>query len=639
MTNAVQQFVEEYTAALHEYLSRRDEAALQHVYELGRRALSEGAGVLEMIDRHFKALASILLHQRTAQETASAVMASAELLSESLSPFEMTYHGFQNSIHLLTQLSETLEQRVAERTAELQQMKERYAGIFENAIEGIFLSTPEGRFLAVNPAMAHKFGYQSPQELMASVTDIGRTLYVDPDRRNELIRLMEAQGYVWEFESQVYGKTGTIIWISENARIVRDAHGNRYYQGFVIDITDRKRAEQALLVRARQQAVVAEFGQRALAGNDLTTLMHEAAEYVAQTLGVEFSKLLELLPDRTAFLLRAGVGWRDGLIGQAMVSAGTDSQAGYTLHSGGPVIVNDLPTETRFRGPTLLHEHGVISGMSVIIQTQERPFGVLSAHTATARTFTQDDVNFLQSVANVLAMAMQRKQAEQQLRESREQLHSLSSHLLSVREEERSAIAREIHDEFAQALTGLKMDLSWLAARLPPNQPALFEKARTMATLIDSTVQSVRKIVGKLRPGLLDDLGLVAALEWYAHDFQTRTGMQCKFTSCVPDLHLDRERATAVFRIFQESLTNVARHANASRVTAKLNVVSGDLILEIKDNGRGITDGELANPKSFGLLGMRERAYLLGGEIRILGRPGKGTAITVQIPIEGSQRI
>jgi signal transduction histidine kinase len=137
----------------------------------------------------------------------------------------------------------------------------------------------------------------------------------------------------------------------------------------------------------------------------------------------------------------------------------------------------------------------------------------------------------------------------------------------------------------------------------------------------------------KLRPSLLDDLGILAALEWYAHDFQSRTGVQCKFTARVQDLDLDRERATTVFRIFQESLTNVARHANATRVTAKLNVVGGDVVLEVKDNGRGITERELANPRSFGLLGMRERAYLAGGDVQFKGHHGKGTTISVRIPV------
>ncbi|MBI3780407.1 MAG: PAS domain S-box protein, partial [candidate division NC10 bacterium] len=175
--------------------------------------------------------------------------------------------------------------------------------------------------------------------------------------------------------------------------------------------------EETLNVHARQQAAVAALGQRALARTDLSILMNDAVALVAHTLDVEFCKVLELLPDGTALLLRAGVGWKDGSVGSATVGAGTDSQAGYTLLSNEPVIVEDLRTEPRFSGPPLLRDHGVVSGMSVIIPGADRPFGVLGAHTTRRRTFTTDESHFLQAVANVLATAVERKRAEEALRE------------------------------------------------------------------------------------------------------------------------------------------------------------------------------------------------------------------------------
>ena len=179
----------------------------------------------------------------------------------------------------------------------------------------------------------------------------------------------------------------------------------------------RQRVE-ALKGSARQQTAVAELGQRALAGTDLSTLMNDTVALVAQALNVQFCKVLELLPDGTALLLRAGVGWKDGSVGSATVGAGTDSQAGYTLLHKEPVIVKDLRTETRFIGPPLLHEHGVVSGMSVIIPGQDQPFGVLGAHTTRRRMFTRDDVHFLQATANVLATALERKRAEEELKQT-----------------------------------------------------------------------------------------------------------------------------------------------------------------------------------------------------------------------------
>jgi signal transduction histidine kinase len=181
------------------------------------------------------------------------------------------------------------------------------------------------------------------------------------------------------------------------------------------EITERTQAEAALRVRARQQAAVVELGQRALADTDLSALTNEAVVLVAQTIETEYCCLFELLPDGSALLLRAGVGWQDGRVGHATVEAGTRSQAGYVLLSNEPVIVEDLLTETRFSAPHILLDHGVLSGVSVIIQSRDRPFGVLGAHTRRHRTFTQDDIHFLQAIANVLAMAIERKRFEAQL--------------------------------------------------------------------------------------------------------------------------------------------------------------------------------------------------------------------------------
>jgi PAS domain S-box-containing protein len=175
---------------------------------------------------------------------------------------------------------------------------------------------------------------------------------------------------------------------------------------------ETKRRGEELQARARQQEVAAELGKRALVTTDLQAIMQEGVKLLSQTLGVEYSKVLELLPGGEELLLRAGVGWKDGLVGRATVASGRKSQAGYTLFSGEPVIVEDLRSEARFSGPLLLHEHGVVSGMSVIISSEESPFGVLGVHTREHRTFTEDDANFLQAIANVLAAAVARERAE-----------------------------------------------------------------------------------------------------------------------------------------------------------------------------------------------------------------------------------
>ncbi|HXJ60578.1 MAG TPA: histidine kinase [Verrucomicrobiae bacterium] len=226
----------------------------------------------------------------------------------------------------------------------------------------------------------------------------------------------------------------------------------------------------------------------------------------------------------------------------------------------------------------------------------------------------------------------ERKRAEEQLRHSHEQLRALSMHLQDVREEERMRIAREVHDELGQALTGLKLQLTWLANRLPKRPRRLHDIARLIADRIDTLIQTVRRIATELRPGVLDSAGLLAALEWQAHEFEAQTGIRCRVKSALRETILDQGLNTAFFRIFQETLTNVIRHANATKVEVRLSESMGDFVLEVRDDGRGISEKDIQNTTSTGLLGMRERAVLLRGKVDFHGEPGKGTTVIVRLP-------
>jgi len=218
----------------------------------------------------------------------------------------------------------------------------------------------------------------------------------------------------------------------------------------------------------------------------------------------------------------------------------------------------------------------------------------------------------------------------ERLRESEDKLRRLAAHLISIREEERAHIAREIHDELGQVLTGLKMEVTWLAKRL--KDKALIEKTDSMCELIDSSVQTVRKIATGLRPEMLDDMGLVAAVGWQAKEFQKRTGIRCR-AKLPPETKFDIDISTTMFRIFQEILTNVARHSRATRVDIELALGDAEVSLEVVDNGVGIQDSELHARKSLGLLGMQERALLFGGDVKVSGSPGHGTRVSVAIPL------
>ncbi|HZR47874.1 MAG TPA: PAS domain-containing protein, partial [Candidatus Manganitrophaceae bacterium] len=229
----------------------------------------------------------------------------------------------------------------------------------------------------------------------------------------------------------------------------------------------------------------------------------------------------------------------------------------------------------------------------------------------------------------------ERKLAQEELEKSHTQLRDLSTRLQSRLEEERTRIAREIHDEFGQVLTVLKMELSWLQKKFSgKQQQALREKAQSMSKLIDAAIRTVRKTATELRPGILDDLGLTAAIEWQAQEFEKRTGISCRLSIAPEDLTADPERSTAIFRILQEALTNVARHAKAGQVDIQLLREEPSLVLKVRDDGIGITEDQATHSKSLGLLGIRERVRLWGGKVTIRGVKGKGTEVHVQLPIE-----
>lgn len=227
----------------------------------------------------------------------------------------------------------------------------------------------------------------------------------------------------------------------------------------------------------------------------------------------------------------------------------------------------------------------------------------------------------------------ERKLAEEKLLASHEELRRLSAHMVSAREEERKQIAREIHDELGQTLTALKLDLAWMEGELAPDQKALSEQVRGMSNLVDETIRSLRRILAALRPTILDDLGLAAAVEWQAQEFQDRTRIKCRFDFGACEVNLDPERATAAFRILQEALTNVARHADATEVDICLKEKGPNLSLTVHDNGKGIEREKIEGMDTFGILGMRERALLLGGQLKIRGGQGKGTTVSLQIPL------
>jgi PAS domain S-box-containing protein len=229
----------------------------------------------------------------------------------------------------------------------------------------------------------------------------------------------------------------------------------------------------------------------------------------------------------------------------------------------------------------------------------------------------------------------ERKNAEKELARFHEKIRNHAAHLEAVREEERTSIARELHDELGQLLTVLNMDLVLLSKKVPENQPFLQEKIEGMIKLVEIIMESLKRISMALRPDLLDHLGLAEAIEWQADNLQKHTGIRCNSVIETQRINIIPNLATSIYRIFQETLTNIARHAKATKVSVSLKIRRGRIALRVRDNGQGITKEQQSKPDAFGLIGIRERAYHWGGEIKINGKEGKGTTVSVSIPLPG----
>ncbi|MBI4675010.1 MAG: GAF domain-containing protein [Chloroflexi bacterium] len=398
-----------------------------------------------------------------------------------------------------------------------------------------------------------------------------------------------------------------------------------------------------------------EVGERTRAEETMRTLLRISSE-LNSTLDV--ASVLEILI-REATKLIGGVRGFAGLRSTRGMTVATLFQDGKTrpfeytwerghglpgwvLEHGQPYVTNDAANDLIMQKNLPLHEDVTSAICTPIFDMQDQVIGFFEILDKQDRApFVGADVEFLMALAPLASIAIQNAlvyeqilRAEKALQDSNSQLRALAARIQTIREEERSDIARELHDELGQALTALKMDLTSLLNRLPRRSTELRERAQNMSDQIDATIKTVRRLSSQLRPGMLDDLGLGPSIEWYAHEFQTRTGIECQVSIPQEDLALDQTLAIALFRIVQEALTNVARHANAKNVALQFDAQKDVLALRIQDDGIGIDLDRARGKHSLGLLGMRERAEMINGTLEIFGQPGEGTTVIVQVPLE-----
>ena len=455
----------------------------------------------------------------------------------------------------------------------------RWHSLFENSAVGIVSSDSAGIFLVANRAYQEMVGYTEQELQQMSYLDI--TYEEDrPSNRGLAAELWEGKLNPFTFEKRYRRKDGALIWVrTTNSLAPATESKPPFGMAVVEDITERKLVEERL--REYEKAV-------------------EGLEEMIVVVDRDYRYLLA----NRAFLSYLGLE-REQVLGQRVQDL-MDQEPFEKVVSErlkecfqGKVV----KYEGRYRGSNLSMSYFPIEG----------PAGVDRA-------------------ACVLHDITERKQTEAQLNRSFGQLRALAARLQSVREEERTNVAREIHDELGQALTAIKIELTSLLFEWP-SEPKPSRRAASITSLVDQTIQSVRKISTELRPGILDALGLVAAVEWAAEDFETRTGTRCRVDLPKDSLQISPERATAIFRIFQETLTNITRHADATEVHVRLARENHSLSLDVQDNGVGVSEEQLSAGESLGILGMRERALLLGGEFLVSGAPNQGTRVQVRVPL------
>lgn len=304
---------------------------------------------------------------------------------------------------------------------------------------------------------------------------------------------------------------------------------------------------------------------------------------------------------------------------------------GRVLESGKPAWIIDVTQDLNFPRAKLSQNIGVKAGFAFPVLIREEVVGIMEFFSEEAAEPKDELLEVMAHIGAQLGRVIERQRAEQEDSNSRQQLLNLYHRLEMIQEEERTRIAREIHDELAQVLTALKLEISLLRNKLGVQAPALEKNAEMLLGLVDQTIPAVKELVHDLRPPILDDFGLQETISWQGKEFERRTGIHCDLDLNLMNLEIDSARTTAMFRIFQETLTNVARHAHAHHVKVRLEDEENMLTLRVEDDGIGIDSKHLLNGKSLGILGMRERARVWGGHVDFQSESQKGTTVVVQI--------
>jgi len=492
-------------------------------------------------------------------------------------------------IRLYGILQDITERKKAEEALSANEL--RFRTLTSNAPVGIFQTDAVGKTIYVNETWLNYTGLTFNEAMGDGWQEV-----LHPDDKEKQLRQWEnraKKGLESSSEFRILDKKGNTRWVIGKATPLFDkSHKITGYIGTLSDITESKKAEEALRqseIRLNEAQAIAQVGNWEInfTENILTWSDESYNIYGINKNEVELSTELFL-----SFMHPDDAG-----LAKRKVQEAFDS-------------LSDSSFNFRFIRKDGMTRHGYIEWKLEFDKNGKplRLYGIIQDIT-------------------------ERKKAEEELQQINEELHGLSSHLQNVREEERIQIARDIHDELGQQLTGLKMNMNWLNKKLDTEDELIQQKLNGMIELIDETVNSVRRISSNLRPSILDDLGLIAALEWHSQEVEKRAEIKVNFCADMSEPEMSVTMATGIFRIYQEALTNAVRHANAHEIASSLELKDNHLILKIKDDGQGMDPKIVGTKKTLGLIGIKERTFVLGGKYDLKSEPGKGTEVQVSIPL------
>jgi PAS domain S-box-containing protein len=501
----------------------------------------------------------------------------------------------------------------------VERVQQRLVSIVENSADFIAIAKLDGTPTFLNEAGRRMVGLPLDGDItQASILDFFAPADQGAMRDELLPRIAERARWPAETELRLrHLGTGALIPVLWDAFQILDPRTGEPIAIATVtrDISERKRAEALIDQRAGRQAAVAQLGVKALESDSLQPLLHEAVGLVTRTLNVDLALLVEARPGEDELAIRASAGWRSGAIGDEGLPAGANSQAGYTLAAGAPVVAGDLRSETRFSVPLVVQQHGAQSAVTVVVPGREGALGVLGAFATERRSFSDNDVSFMQAVANIISGAFETARSEAVRRDDREA--------------ERRRIARDLHDE---ALQGLTHALA-LARRRSPDldgmpHDELADVLRRVGQQLRAAIFDLRLAEEENRPFAERLNSLVATQAAMAGPAQVRLDISDR-TPPVP-----ADRATDVLRIVGESLTNARRHADASEIRVAVTGSPRMLRLEVSDDGRGFDpDAAPSGLRSTGLRGIRERAALLNADLQLTARPGGGTVVGLELAL------